>query len=649
MTEVSNEGRAGPLLRVRLALLLSLLAVALPAAASAQVPDTVPRDTVEVPIPPEAVVPDTVPGDSIPSATPDSLLPGANLLPFGADRPVGFAFGRWEISREELLRTRVLSLAGLLERLPGVTGVRAGGFGAPGGVSTFGFAGGRLRVFRDGYEIDPFGRGTVELQHIGLIDIESVRVERTPSELRVHIRSFRLPDPSPYSEVEIGAGNYDTKLLRAILSRAFGSRGVLVGSYDLATTDGATRGFREPFQYGGGRLAFSYALRPRTTLQAEFATSGVERAGERFPLDASRQELVVRGRSELRPGLSVDLALGRSSWNPNDSIQGTTGTGAAPDTVRPRLESLQGVVRAAYLHALGSAEGGARLRQGDERGFRTPDSEIFGRGVLRPLPFLTLDGEARIARYDEGSGTETTVTAAVGPFLGLTGFASAGTGERWLGISRDTVLELPDTLEGGTVGTRRELRTVYEAVPSEASGMRVGVEWRSGTAQVGAAFVALDPTTLVPFALGFDDALVPLTGEAVEGVELAGSLPVPYGRGAVRLAGSYSRWLGDVTRPYLPRQHGQASLEFHRTFYEGELEPTLRLEAEYRGPATLPGVSAPTEPYTLANLYLQIRIQDVRAFLLWENLLNARQAFDLPGFQQPGPRLVYGGRWFFRN
>ena len=131
------------------------------------------------------------------------------------------------------------------------------------------------------------------------------------------------------------------------------------------------------------------------------------------------------------------------------------------------------------------------------------------------------------------------------------------------------------------------------------------------------------------------------------------------GIGLNPLDGSYSRWSDQGFRPYLPREQGRGSVELHGVFYDGQLEPTLRVEGEYRGPTLVPGGEpgasgvllngAVANAYSLLNLYLQIRIVDVRAFLFWENLLNQQEPLGLDRFLQPGPRLVYGGRWFFRN
>ena len=61
------------------------------------------------------------------------------------------------------------------------------------------------------------------------------------------------------------------------------------------------------------------------------------------------------------------------------------------------------------------------------------------------------------------------------------------------------------------------------------------------------------------------------------------------------------------------------------------------------------GETVATTPYTLTNLFVQIRILDVQAFGLWENFFNYQSAADLPGVFLPGQRLIYGIRWVFRD
>lgn len=650
------------------ALALGAVAALLGAPLAAQVPpDSVrPDTTVIVPIPPAEVAGDTLPRDSLLQAVADSLRPAPNYPLYQPPVPEGYAFGRWEWTRDDLLRYRGLSLLDLLARAPGLFTVRAGGFGRPAGLTALGLGGARLRVFVDGFELDPLEGATLDLQQFGVIDLETVRVERTPGEVRVELATFRLDDARPYSEIEIGAGNYDTKLLRGILSRAFGSRSVLTGVYELATTDGY--GLSEPFQFGGGRVSWSYLPRAGVALRLDASRSAIQREGRIYPLEADRGTLILRARTEPLPGLVVDGALGRIWWGASDSTRAVIPTEGAVlvDTVAPSWTSDQLTLRAGYRFGLGFLEGTGRLRAGDERGAPRPDRDLELRAVLRPLRWVVAEGSARGTTVDGQTGTETYLAARVGPFGGLSLFANAGAGERWLGTVRDTTETSRDAVvvDSTLVRFTREItRPVFGTVAAQTGGVRVGAEWAGWGARVGVAAVTLAETTVAPFSLAYDRGFEPVEVGAVSGVEARAEAPVPFTRGALRLDGWYARWSDLEFRPYLPREQGRLAAELHGVYYDGQLEPTLRVEAEHRGESYVPAAETGlnggvTEPYSLLNLYLQIRIQDVRAFLFYENLLNNRTASDLAlgsapagraDLLLPGPRILYGARWFFRN
>src|SRR5688572_14369053 len=88
---------------------LAFLVFAAPA--EAQRPDTIPGDTLRVPIPAEEVAADTLPPDSLMGGTdPDSLGPPPLLPVFQQPLPVGVPHARWEWDRQELLRFHGLSL-----------------------------------------------------------------------------------------------------------------------------------------------------------------------------------------------------------------------------------------------------------------------------------------------------------------------------------------------------------------------------------------------------------------------------------------------------------------------------------------------------------------------------------------------------------
>lgn len=648
--------RAGSSVRSRLAAVVWCVLCAAPAAAQRPVPpDTLPSDTLppraeRVAIPPEAVASDTLPGDSLMPAPPDSTRPAPALPGYPDPLPTGWAFARWELSRDEILRYRGLSLLDLLERFPGLQAIRSGGFGRPAGLAAAGLGGAAVRLFVNGYEIDPLGFPSHDLQRIGLIDLASLRVERTPAGVRVDLSTFRLPDARAYSEVEAAAGNYGTRVLRATLSRIVGSRNVFTAAYDLASTSGVA--LAEPYQARGGKVRWIHELSPRTGLALEFAQRGVERGGTAAPVDFTRRDLTLRARHELFAGLTIDGIVGRSRWSAE----------TPPGTVLPDVRRTQGMLRALWMAGPADVEVSARIRAGDG-GAAAPGTDLSARGVLRPLPWVTVEGEVSAATHAGATAALASAAARAGPFAGLSAFASVTAGDRWLALRRDTTitdeLVVEDTVDGVPV-TRTEERMrvepAFSSILSSGSGARLGAEWTAGGAVVGAAALLRAPSTVAPFGVFFDRGIEPIAVGAARGVEGYASLPLPWTGRTIRLEGSASAWEETGGRPYLPVREARIALEYHDVRIEGQFEPTLRLEAVHRGETLVPNVEGTAfgyvaPDYTHLNLLLQIRVLDVRAFLIWENPTHNRLALDLPpgpGFQ-PGQRVVYGARWWFRN
>jgi hypothetical protein len=245
-----------------------------------------------------------------------------------------------------------------------------------------------------------------------------------------------------------------------------------------------------------------------------------------------------------------------------------------------------------------------------------------------------------------------------GARLGLTGalslFGTAGGGARGLGFMRDTVIFLRP-MAGIATGDTLLLPVptfLPATVESRLHGMRAGAEWSGGLVRAGAAYVLHDAGTLVPYGLGFDVGVRPFPGNRVAGVEGHVSLPLVWRE--LRLEGWYTDWFASPERrQYLPARQGVAALEFHGLFREGNLEPTIRLEAVGRGRTTafapLPGrPPLEVQPYVLFNFFVQVRILDVRAFYRFDNVADWRTA-DIPGVILPGGRGMFGVRWFFQD
>lgn len=622
------------------ALLVCLGAGAAPAQEPVPVPtptdtvpaDTLPSDTLRVRIPPSELSPDTLPADSL---IRQDTLPVPPFPRFPDSLPVGWAYQRWQWDRDQLLGLQALSLLQLLQQVPGLGIVRSGDLGAPAAVGVPGLGGGRVRVLVDGFELDPLGFGQLDLQQIGLVDLESVRVSRDPWGTRIELNTQRLEGNRPFSVVEAATGVYEAKFLRAALMRGIGRRSIVAAGYDLVSTDGF--GFRAPFSLARARASWSYAVSEQTGVRLEFHTTGVDRADEAFPEAAARRALLLQGRSELRPGLVVDALLARSWRVPEEN-----------DLYTESLGSTQAMVRAGWQLPRGGVEGALRLRTGAFRAVPVPALELSARGAL--LPTSWLGAEAQVLA-DVGGGA-VSGTARLGAATGPFGFATAAAGERALALLGDPrPLEAAPPADSGAV-VQRLAR--FTRVSGGLGALRAGAGWATGSSTLGVAAVALASGVVTPFGVPFDLGLPAVDAQPAAGYEAYASAPVPGTRGAVRLDGWYTLWPQRGGRPYLASDEGYAAATFRTLAYDGQLAPMLRVELVRRGESLgpAPGAAAfggTTTPYTLLNLFLQIRIVDVQAFGLWENFLNFRSGEDVPGRRLPGQRLVYGIRWVFRD
>ena len=608
--------------------LFVLLLLAVPSAAWGQVrpdsapPDTTRRDTLLVPIPPESLDPDTVPSDSL-RQTPESVV--VNLFPrYPAALPTGFGAARWEWDREALSRSQGVTLLDFLARTPGLTVVRAGDHGQPSGLTALGLGGGRLRVYVDGFEIDPLGYTSLDVQQIGLADLETLRVERDLSGIRIELTTMRLPQNRPLSAIEAGTGTYDAKFLRGMLVRGVGEKSVVTAGYDALTTDGFR--FDAPFSFVSARAAWSYAPSARTGFQAEIRNASVERVGGPYNENYDRRTILLRGRSEVRPGLMLDAALGRSWRKPADQ-----------DLLTEEVAAVQGLVRASYTRAISWFEASARFRDDELTASAAPALELSGRAALHPSPWLTTEGELRTARLGEAGSFVWKGTARAGRTGAPSLFVSVAGGEQGVGLVRD---------EEGV--------PLFSSFSSGVAALRFGADVARDAFSIGVAGVSLQGATIAPFGAAFDRGFDAVEADAARGVETHVALRVPGTLDLVRIEGWANYWGQRGGRPYLPDFDSRGAITAHGLFYDGQLEPTLSFEVRSRGSMLVPASDAgdpllETDPYTLTNLLFQIRILDVQAFGLWENFLNYQTAEDIPGVRLPGQRLIYGLRWIFRN
>ena len=609
-----------------------------------------PRDTARVGIPAEAVrgdtLPDAVAGQD--TAPPDSTIPAPSLIAHPLAPAHGFSDAAWLLGPAELGHFHGLSLADLLDGVPGLGITRSGSFGRPLAVSPFFAGGGRLRVFLDGYELRAMNGASPDLQRIPIVNLESVRIQRGAHEVRVDLTSFRLADIRPYARIEAMDGDYDSRALRGMFTRPFGRRLVGEVALDLEETDGFLR--REPYSASHAVARLSYAVTPQLGVQLEYRRSSVD-AGQQTGGAATglesydRREAILRARGRFLGRVDLEATLGRSTQAP-----------AGDDSVTFDARSLQAGVRAALQAGFGLLSGGARVHRSDDDGWGPDATELWGRLDFAPAPWLAATGEVRSLTMGGVSGVETEATLRAGPRGGISLFGSVAAGTRGIRFLYDTVAVRGSI--GGIVGLPGvpTLDTVDVSVFRTAdvgvTALRAGAELARGGLRLGAAFVTHDADAITPFGFVRDRGAAPAGGGSISGVEGYALLPVWLVPG-LRVEGWYQRWLGDAERPFLPTQLGRAALEYSRVLKEGNLEPVIRLEVVGRDEAIAPdpatGQPALTERYAMVNAYVQVRILDVRIFWRFDNLLNQRGRSDVPGTVLPGGRALYGVRWFFRN
>ena len=210
-----------------------------------------PRDTIAVPR-------DSAPADTIrtqrdPVVRRDTIKAALARaeLPATVD-----AAGRYHWTRDELFVGGGLTLFELLERVPLVTGFRSGWMASPAHVTWLG-GGGRVRVFYDGIEMEPFDArtgGLLDLGEIQLWTLEEVLVERGADELRIHLRSWRVERTSTASRTDIFTGDEDTNVYRGFIGRRLAHGEALQGGFQQYGTISTPSGGGDELSLVAGRL-----------------------------------------------------------------------------------------------------------------------------------------------------------------------------------------------------------------------------------------------------------------------------------------------------------------------------------------------------------------------------------------------------------
>jgi len=587
-------------------------------AASRAQSQIVPADVSQTPLP---VKPATDSTADTARAKADSIRPKVGRF---AD-PILHEIGpQYEWNRSQLFGSGALTVLDLLERIPQLTTYRSGWIATP---QTAAFNGDfqRVRIFYDGIEIDnldPANGGILDLSTVQLWTLEHVSVERTASEARVFLRSWRVENTMPYTRVDVATGNEDTNLYRGFYGKRF-DRGELLQlagqQYGVQSSRFAGNGDALSLlaRVGIGRKAWSID----GFLNRTHPTRGTQRpvAGGGRPdipaLDATHTTSYVRAAvGSVERGPWAQLTAASLRFKGSQAITTTDELGApAIDTVPLSISEGQ------YHLSGGYALGPLRLEVADR--LRSIAGERFNSVSARAdfsTRFAVLSAFAENDAFRRSTSADVGVRIQPLPFVALSGSVA------------QTTARSGNTSFPSSRSARGEI------------GVKVFRPWVS----VGA--MTLDNATTPPPVV-YDSLLLPIALGKSTGTSASIRGPLGFGLG---IDAYLTRWKS--AQPYRPQYQSRSEINFAsgfpRRFPSGNFELRASGVYEYRGTNTFPLAAGDVSVMAAKTISGLLEIRIMRAVISYQqrNIL-AYQHDIIPGFEMPRVLAIYGVRWEFWN
>jgi hypothetical protein len=602
--------------RVRLGLIAGAFFVGVPVMAGAQV---VPPPGSEVPIPPKPATDSAAP-------KPDTIKPRFGRLKDPATADIGPQYA-W--NREELFASGALTVADLLDRIPGALSFRSGWLASQKFVAVNG-ALDRVRIFYDGLELDNLDARTaplLDLNTVQLWTLDRVSVERLGGELRVHLRSWQAERTAPYTRVDVSTGDEDTNLYRGYYGKRFpNGAGVQFGGQQFSATSA---------RFGGGGDGLS--------LLARVGTGGARWSVDALAIRAQRTRVLqpTFGTGQSIPGYSgtQTLAYLRAAWGivgdgpwveaiasvnrlQEDSKHVSATTAASvriiPDSADTTTHVAQYVLSAGFARGPVQLSASDRVRSRDGITTHSPSGrfEIDWRYAL----------VSAFAEHDDFHGLnrmDLVARLTPVPYAAVTG-----------AVTRATLIADPLALR--PVGSSDVTSARIEG------GVRVYRTW------VSAGFMTRDTALLEPLR-AFDTAYVATTAGLRSGSFVAVRGPIIGALGADIIA---TRWA--ASDAYRPMQHTRTEINLITSwlsrFPSGNFGIHAALIHEYRGVTRFPvagGVRTTATSNTFTGL-LEIRI--LRGIVSYQVRNFAGELHQIvPDFYMHRVLNLYGVRWEFWN
>lgn len=532
--------------------------------------------------------------------------------------------GSFVWDRRDVFSTGALTVQDLLDRVPGITGLRSGWISQPMASAFLGDPG-RVRVFLDGLELtelDPRMLRVWDLTQIPLWALDDIRVERGVSEVRIHLRTWRVERTTPYTRTDVYTGDQATNLYRGLFGRRYRHGEVLqLAGQQYGTAPG--RSIESSDQLGV--LARTGIARGKWSADA-FLLRG----------DRNRGRALTEPPSDTVPATESTRsdAYVRLGWGTTDKglwVQGLAHAskyvfGGQGSTFADTLAADTSRFEAQYLLTGGYAAGpwrasiSQRYRVGARRHIATPLARV---GVETRL--LTLSALA------EGRGPDSTRRfEALAVARPLSFFFVSGA----MGVERPR--PLPDSL---IAPDTPEAPTFMRA----EAGLRVRDLWFSGGVMRRDA-VVLDAPTI------FRQGTEPVTDAAIQGAFAAIRGRIWKSLFADIQAIQWSDTGGFYRPRYQVRSELYVSTSLLRRFPTGNFHVLASGVHEYRSSSLWPetdGIIRVTGYRTISTL-LQVRILEAELFWNFRNVLRERYQ-QVPGYAQPRQSQIYGVRWEFWN
>lgn len=536
---------------------------------------------------------------------------------------------RWHWSGEALRAAGAMTLADLIDKVPGATGFRANWIPGAQFVAYNGDAG-RIRVFLDGIELDAFDPRNGDMQDLSVLpmwQLEEVSIERAAGELRVHLRSWRVDHVAPFTRTDITTGSDHANLYRGYFGKRLGNgMAIQMAAQQYSTTSPAiVAGDGSSLQIFT-RLGWAWK---RLSVDGVLNRAKFDRAGTiRWPLATDKTPRI--GAPAFKSALST--AYARIAWGDPDApsrpwiqmLAGTqsiepnvTGSVAAPPPGAPKDTVDSTWSRTQYAVSAGASRWGftgsatARLRSYDGR---TDFSPAVRLGYQWRFLSVNAFGEQR----GNDSTRRVDLSARIAPWRWLQLSGSYGwyhpDAEATRGpVFRASRVELASSLFGVTLSggmVHRGLTTLAAPIALDSSLKRIG------TGAVKGGVFGVRGALYKDFGIDLSGILWESSGAYRPQMDITGSLVLN------------SSWLNKFPRNNF---HVLAVATYHH-----------RKPMFFPDPKGLVGNS--TGPTDAVGARLEIRIASGTVFFQSENTFG-KPYETAPGYLMPRRLQYYGLRW----